>query len=71
MILLPESMPDRMKRPIQGWDFFPGTYYLNAIMIILKYPLLVGVCPALIISSFANAGMGSVVNNQLWMGPLK
>ena len=25
LFLIPESMPDRMRRPIDRWDFFPGT----------------------------------------------
>jgi len=71
VIFLPESMPDKLKQPVQKADLFPGTYYWRAIKIILKYPLLVGILPSIAVNSFAGSGMGSVKNNQLWMGPLK
>ena len=64
-------MPDRMKRPLVWQDAFPGTYYWEAIKIIFKYPLLIGLCACIAIDSFAFRGMGSVAGNQLWMGPLK
>ena len=63
---IPESMPDKMKRPLTRWDFFPGTYYYYAIRIVCKYPLLIGICPCIAMDSFAFRGMGSVAGNLLW-----
>ena len=66
LYFLPESMPDKMKRPLTRWDFFPGTYYYYAIRIVCKYPLLIGICPCIAMDSFAFRGMGSVAGNLLW-----
>ena len=42
-----------------------------ALKTVLKYPLILGCGPAVMIGSFAERGMGSVAGNLLWMGPLK
>jgi hypothetical protein len=69
--LLPETMPDSLKKDMDKWDFFPGTYYWQAVRIIFKYPLLIGICVCICLWNFSGRGMGSVAWNQLWMGPLK
>ena len=69
--LLPETMPDSLKKDLDKWDFFPGTYYWQAIKIIFKYPLLIGISICIMLWSFSGRGMGSVSWNQLWSGPLK
>ena len=70
LFLMPETMPDSLRRPLDWWDFFPGTYYFYALRIIFNYPLLTGICPCIMLWSFSGNGMGSVAGNQLWMGPL-
>ena len=71
LIFLPETMPDKLRQPLDYTDLNPFKYYWRSIKIICKYKLLIGIVPCIVISSFAGTGMGSVVGNQLWMGPLK
>ena len=70
LFLMPETMPDSLRKPLDWWDFFPGTYYFYAIRIIFRYPLLIGISVCIMLWSFSGNGMGSVAGNQLWMGPL-
>jgi len=55
---------------MQSSDLFPGKYYWQALKIIAKYPLLTGIVPCIMISSFAGSGMGSVSGNQVGKHPL-
>ena len=43
LFFLPESMPDQLRQPITIWDLNPLKYYVHAIKIICKYPLLIGI----------------------------
>ena len=71
LLLIPETMPDTLRRPLDLWDLNPFVYYWRAIKITMKYPLLMGILPCIFIGSFAGAGMGAVAVNQLWVGVLK
>ena len=71
LLLIPETMPDTLRKPLDMWDLNPFVYYWRAIKITMKYPLLMGILPCIFIGSFAGAGMGAVAVNQLWVGVLK
>ena len=43
LVFLPESMPDTLRKPLDGSDLIPIKYYWHSIKIVAKYPLLVGV----------------------------
>ena len=56
IFFLPESMPDSLKKPLDCTDLIPVKYYWYSIKVIARYPLLIGVVPVIIISSFAISG---------------
>ena len=46
-------------------------YYYQSFRVVVKYPLLIGILPCIIVSVFAGSGMASLQPVQLLMGPLR
>ena len=41
------------------------------VRIYFRYPLLIGVVPCILLFTFAGWGVGTIITNQLYLGPLQ
>lgn len=66
LLSLPPSLPLTTEGSLCSFK-----YYYQSFKIVVKYPLLIGILPCIVVSVFAGSGMASLQPVQMLMGPLR